>query len=241
MCTVAWQHRPVGYTLVFNRDEQHARALAEPPQRRIAASGRACLAPRDPQGGGTWLAVNSAGVTWALLNYYAAEVPAQAVPASGVRTRGEIVAQLAGATEPSAVSAILSPERLVAYRPFCLLRVSSDAAQYWRWDGQRWSGPAPATAPLSTSSFQTERVVARRRQLWRGLTMATPGDLERYARHYDACDPAGSVTMERPDARTVSLSRIDVTRHRVGYYYQPKGRGPLGWGGGQWLELEREP
>lgn len=81
MCTATWAFRggPGAWTLElgFNRDEHRSRPKAHPPRlRRPAAGGRAFIAPRDPLGGGSWLAVNDAGICLALLNRYPADGPA---------------------------------------------------------------------------------------------------------------------------------------------------------------------
>ena len=102
MCTLSWVYHSKGYRLLFTRDEGRGRSPALPPEIRSADpiearehsygtaeemdSARShigspatqnrdlkYLAPRDPDGGGTWILVNAAGVTICLLNHYSAD------------------------------------------------------------------------------------------------------------------------------------------------------------------------
>jgi hypothetical protein len=60
---------PIGdrVRLAFNRDEKRTRAPGLPP--RAARIGhRTAILPTDPASGGTWLAVNDAGLALAVLN-----------------------------------------------------------------------------------------------------------------------------------------------------------------------------
>jgi len=70
MCTVTWQPLTgAGYEVVFSRDEQRSRALAEGPGYRTAGK-LLIISPRDPQGGGTWIFANEKGYTGCILNRY---------------------------------------------------------------------------------------------------------------------------------------------------------------------------
>ena len=95
MCTVAFVPLPGGgYLLGHNRDERQGRAPGEPP-RLLDLPGCRALAPRDPEAGGTWIALNEAGVTVCVLN--AAERLPDRLPARP-RSRGLLVRDLACAT-----------------------------------------------------------------------------------------------------------------------------------------------
>ena len=68
MCTLTVVPLPGGRRrIAFNRDESRVRPAGLPPvHRRFGA--RDALSPIDPQSGGTWLAVNDAGLVLAVLN-----------------------------------------------------------------------------------------------------------------------------------------------------------------------------
>lgn len=78
MCTVSVLRQPVlsggeddaaPWRVAFNRGEQRARPHARPPE-RSTYDGVMAAHPIDPLGGGTWIAVSSAGLVFALLNGY---------------------------------------------------------------------------------------------------------------------------------------------------------------------------
>jgi uncharacterized protein with NRDE domain len=68
MCTVTFIARQNGYALGMNRDEKVTRVTALPPA-RFCLAGRTVLCPSEP-GGGTWIGINDAGSTLALINWY---------------------------------------------------------------------------------------------------------------------------------------------------------------------------
>ncbi|GAA6173401.1 hypothetical protein NBRC116592_30710 [Colwellia sp. KU-HH00111] len=70
MCTLAYLLHENGYEIFFNRDEQRARSPAILP---AFYSSINAIFPVDPQGKGTWIAVNQQGLTLALLNNYQAQ------------------------------------------------------------------------------------------------------------------------------------------------------------------------
>ncbi len=80
MCTVSFIARRHGYLLAMNRDEQLTRAEGLPPK-IVHVGERKVICPSEP-GGGTWIAVNDAGVTFALINWYSVQARVQKNPVS---------------------------------------------------------------------------------------------------------------------------------------------------------------
>ncbi len=74
------------YRLSFNRDEQHTRPIAQPPKVEVHGNQKVIL-PREPDGGGTWIAVSDAGLAFALLNV---NPPNRSGTVSGGLSRGVI-------------------------------------------------------------------------------------------------------------------------------------------------------
>ena len=101
MCTVSLIARKNGYALAMNRDEKLARVAGLPPKLRLVA-GRKILCPSEP-GGGTWIALNDAGITFALINWYAitARVKANSI------SRGEVVNAVSATISAAAAAVIL--------------------------------------------------------------------------------------------------------------------------------------
>jgi hypothetical protein len=221
MCTVTWSHDHAGYTVWFNRDEQRTRPPAQPPHLHHV-QGVAFLSPRDPQGGGTWLAVNQFGLTVGLLNYYAAGLHARSATP---RSRGLLVRDLAPSSSLPDLWTRVAGLELEHYPPFVLMGWSSAGdAESLRWDGRQREARAltEADCPVTTSSFESEAVVARRTERFRTGALAGE-DLRAYQLSRDPQGDAYSVWMSRPDAHTVSLSRVTVQPARITFAYVARG------------------
>src|SRR5512132_3131744 len=123
MCTIVLLRRP-GHAwpvlIAANRDEMADRPWRAPARHWLDRS--AVIAGLDVLGGGTWLGVNDAGVTAAVLNRINT-----LGPAPGRRSRGEL--PLAALEHSNAASAARSMARIdpLAYRPFNM--VIADAGQ----------------------------------------------------------------------------------------------------------------
>lgn len=222
MCTVTWWRGPDRYEVFFNRDEQHRRPPAIPPREQVAAGVR-YLAPIDPQGGGTWLAVNDRGVTGCLLNYYERE--AAATPAEPV-SRGLLLMGLLHHSSALALATDAAARASDRYAPFLLLAFDEQDTCMVRWDGSRaaTSRLADADRPVSTSSFDTESVIACRRAAFARVTLGQPSPetLRRYHLSVDERGGPWSVCLTRRDAQTVSISRVQVARDVVTFTYEPR-------------------
>ena len=123
-------------------------------------------------------------------------------------------------------------ERLMAtdlrrYRAFHLLALDEGDARFWTWDGAQLVQADTAPAFFSTSSVAPERILPLREQRWEGAS-----DLRSLHYHMDVDDPTIGPCMERPDARTVSISHVEISPRRLRFDYQPKGRGmdAAAWG-----------
>lgn len=223
MCTVTWLRQPDRYQVFFNRDEKKTRPPAAPPSIHIRAGTR-ILAPVDPQGGGSWLAANEWGLTVALLNHYPAERPSAAPRTS----RGRLVMDLAGLRSLDDVSAQLSGDAPGNYNSFFLLAFADGRPPLqFIWDGRTLvrGELGDRDRPVTTSSFETRAVTESRRAAYAAAVKqsAEPNPDELLAFHRSRHEPgAFGVFMDRPDAQTVSFSRITVTPKNVEFYYAPR-------------------
>ncbi len=239
MCTATWWHQPGGYTLFFNRDELKQRAEALPPQ-LFETDGVEYLSPTDPEGGGTWLAVNAHGLTLALVNHYPENdfVPTE----TDRRSRGTLVRELAGHSETLEVLATLGrlPEsELRRYPPFYLLALGPnqpDALTTWNGETRTLREGRAVVQPITGSSFDSRRIVACRQAAFGdvfGAAEASLNDSALHRRYHHRHDPqrgAASVLMERPDARTVSYAEVRVTPQEVVLHYAPRRDADLAFG-----------
>ncbi len=212
MCTaVAWPLAD-GYVLAFNRDELLSRPQAHPP----ALIG-GFLAPLDPEGGGTWLATNPAGLTLAALNVYEAAVQEPQPP---VRSRGLLVTDLADARSLAELAARVQAHPHLAHtRPFHLLALTPEpAALDVRWDGRQLV-LAPAALPLLRVSavFEAAAVRVARELEFISLqaTLRATGVLPTALRSWFASHalngaPRGVCMHREPLAATVSHIQVHV-------------------------------
>ncbi len=201
MCTVTWTTRADGYDLFFNRDEHRARSTAQGPQTHSRPGARV-IAPVDPDGGGTWLAVNEHGLSHCLLNYYAADAAADSlrqhaaslqlesaghVPLTAPRhshrsvaphgraprSRGLLVLELSDSGSAEETAERLEQTNLGAYLPFILLVF---APQYeprgYLHTGATQLEQIALRPPLTTSAFQPAEVRRRRSRVYREMLAA---------------------------------------------------------------------
>lgn len=228
MCTISWLYDNNGYHIFFNRDEQRTRLKAEPAQVRDVAGCKG-LFPVDPESGGTWVASNEYGLTFAILNYYQAPVEPTVK-----HSRGQIIPSLLPAHNVVEAHKILKRVNLKGFAPFSLLCFSplavsekkfSDPArrvQMLRWDGIKLEKLMHAS-PLVSSAVDYENVNAIRSELYRNMcaerAVLKPMDLYRYHATHEPVRGHLSVCMHREDARTVSFSHVSVGHHVIAFTY----------------------
>ena len=222
MCTLSWTRDQSsgggesGYTLFFNRDEQRSRPPAVPP-RRFENEMHRWVAATDPQGGGTWLASNDSGLSVALLNSYESVPDPEDSSPAGFRSRGKLVVEVVSQCERAedGVRYLQSALPRAEYRPFYIAIIDLRGDVVRHWDGRGLRDHDAGEGFLSSSSFRPGEVIA-----WRREEFARRRDRESFHRQHDPEKPACSVLMSRPDAATVSLSKIDVSSGSgIRYFY----------------------
>jgi hypothetical protein len=187
--------------------------------------------PIDPEGGGTWIGVNDAGVAMTLLN---AGDRRASHPARPRRSRGLVIPSLLANVSASGARRALEELDTTAYWPFRLVVIDRMRAFEARWDQERLviGEDLPLRRPLffTSSSLGDALVDGPRRALFdeqlAGVTadddceMAI-GRQDAFHRHRWAGRPHLSVSMSRPDARTVSFTTIELRRDRALVTYHP--------------------
>lgn len=230
MCTATWRFSPDGdgwaLDLGFNRDERRSRPRARPPRVVRSADGLPFIAPMDPVGGGSWLALNAAGLCLGLLNHYEPE----GRPPTGVATisRGQLVWRLAALPDAEGVRAglrrILEGERP---QPFDLLLAKAGKFRQvlrLRWDGEALREEDLSEGPplISSSAHDPRNVVAGRLAQHTAISGGGPLDAAARLAFHRSHRPkrgARSVCMHRPDARTVSYSQLRVATGELSFRY----------------------
>jgi hypothetical protein len=225
---VTWLRREGGYELLFNRDELKSRAEALPP-RPAETDGVRWIAPVDPDGGGTWLATSERGLTIGVLN--GRRVPDD--PSREWTTRGRLAPALVSSRDLAALAARLRGRDLARFRPFRLVAITpAEPATVAEWDGAELSVDAGAEGrvPFVSAAIDESVVGAARRAEYTRVVGGDGATLERLlAFHRSAPGGAGpcTVSMERPEAATRSLTHVSVDAEAVIQRYHP-GRPDLG-------------
>ncbi len=222
MCTVTFIARQQGYCLGMNRDEKLTRPTGLPPNKRNV-NGRAVLCPSEPAGG-TWIALNDGGTTFALINWYSIT----ARLGSKTVSRGEVINSMSSAISPEVAAAALDGLPLNRINPFRLIGIYPAAGEIveWRWNlkqlvrkNHRWK-----SQQLISSGFD-ERTAQRVRgkTFQRAERQYSAGSLDWLRRLHRSHSPqAGpfSTCMHRADAATVSYTEVDVSsRHATMRYH----------------------
>ena len=176
------------------------------------------LSPSEP-GGGTWIALNAAGVTFALINWYAIAARAGKNSVS----RGGVVNAVCAVTSPAAASEILAALPLARMNSFRLIGVfpATQEIFQWQWDlkklvrkTHRWQTQQWISSGFAEPTAQRIRSETFRR----ALRQKSAGSLDWLRRlHRSHAPQAGpfATCMHRADAATVSYTETVVTSNAV--------------------------
>jgi hypothetical protein len=244
MCTVSWTFSANGYDLLCNRDEKRTRAQAVPPCVHTESKLR-IVSPRDPEGGGTWIASNSLGISVALLNGSTlgeTDDPIACGPAK--ESRGKLPARLIRLGSVDVIWSTVETTSLSGFLPFTLLVLApGEPALLFAWDGRdrRSFTDSAASGFISSSSLDPRGVRHHRHAAFDSLRRrASPVNPELLYGFHESHGPAPSAyspCMHRPDAETVSFSWIRVDAAEVSFFYTPSA--PCHWSPGETRRIPR--
>ena len=222
MCTVIFIARKNGYALAMNRDEKLTRIAGRPPLTK-RVNGRTVISPSEP-GGGTWIALNDARATLALINWYSvtAKVKGEAV------SRGNVVNSLNGAHSPDVVDSAFAKMALKKTNPFRLIGVfpATKEISEWRWNLKklvRKNHPWKAQQWISSGFDEPTAQHMRSRTFKHALKQTSAGRLEWLRRLHRSHRPHNgpfSTCMHRDDAATVSYTETIISPHRMTMRHQ---------------------
>jgi len=220
MCTLTYLLTPNGYELFFNRDEQRSRPIALAPKQYNNA-----IYPVDPQGQGTWLAVNKQGLSLALLNFYQACLPTNNNEQTFV-SRGQLIPDLITKIDNKhnndSVHTLLQSLDLTIYQPFQLaifpeqLSQSTEKVYFYQWDGEQLL-LTQQHQPFTSSGVNFAYVEKQRKHKFKQLICPNNATREQFKSFHLSQENEGSysVNMERFDAKTVSISHICVEQNKT--------------------------
>ena len=217
MCTVTFMPRRTGYCLAMNRDEKRARAKGLPPALRNL-DGRQVAYPSEPSGG-TWIALNDEGVTFALINWYSVTAKVEV----NFVSRGVIIPSLTAADSPALAStglAALSLDRINPFRLICVFPASQEITE-WSWDlkelvrqTHRWR----LQQWVSSAYDEPRAQQVRGRTFEQARSQKSLGALDwlrRLHRSHSPQEGPFSTCMHREDGATVSYTEVCASRSRA--------------------------
>jgi hypothetical protein len=216
MCTVSFLPTAAGFRLAMNRDEKRTRVAALPPD-VFAHGGRRAVYPREPNGG-TWLAVNDAGLCLALINWHRVKRE----PEGKIESRGFIIPQLIGASS-GAVGRVLLKLELGRVRPFRLMGIDSSRKEVteWQWNLRTLKARRHSwrTQHWFSSGYDEPEAEKQREKVCFGSSLGKSRSLKKlHSSHLPKRGPF-SICMHRPDAATVSYAEINFSSQRVTLRY----------------------
>ncbi|MBC7920159.1 MAG: NRDE family protein [Ferruginibacter sp.] len=226
MCTVTYL--PLsnnGYLLTSSRDEQAVRPLASPPRSAVVGGREVCF-PRDPQGGGTWIA--AAGRTAVCLLNGASEPHVSRPPYR--HSRGLVPLHC---FTFATIDQFLAQSDFGGIEPFTLVVAEPNRLVVLRWNGQDAAvGEAdPRRAHLwSSVTLYTPSTRAKRTQWFEGWLRNHPvrsvANIRHFRRPSGDGDPANDLRMNRLSSdsgsqlHTVSLTSVRSESGQTDLFYE---------------------
>ena len=213
MCTVTFVPGDNGVLLGSSRDENTGRTPALSPQ-WYGSSGKRLLYPRDPKGGGTWIAMGENGHTGILLN--GAFIKHEYRPPYS-RSRGTILPAILLHEDPVMAFRNLP---LAGVEPFTIVLYGNNTLFECRWDEKvrHICELDAATAHIWSSATLYDETMASERRSWFNTWLtqhpATSADALRkfHLTGGMGADTAYTIRMERETSmRTVSITIVAIT------------------------------
>ena len=214
MCTVSVIRLEGGaFRVVTNRDEQRSRPPALRPTVVPLAGGGFAAWPTDALAGGTWVAAGGSGLVLALLNGNPGRRPWRG--REGLASRGLIIPALIDRQVAARAAEALGSMTLERYAPFRLIGVDAREAVDAFWNGRTLRVERRGRGPLcaASSGLGDDRVRERVAlfEMWMGERGMTPSAQDEFHRHRWAERPEISVMMSRAEARTISVTAVEVS------------------------------
>lgn len=222
MCTFSLLRLRQGYSVMFNRDESPLRPAARELAGMTDADGVVlALYPVDPPSGGSFLGLNRAGATYALLNQH----PQGYTRPTNAQSRGRLVPLALQEAQAIRGLEAVAQKDLSRTPPFLLVGVDeADAPVSLRWDGQELQRRLHEDGAFQTAScarFADQALPMRRRRfdaLLEGLGDRDDAGILAAQEAYhlsEEAQPALGVWMRREDACSVSFTHALVLPQRL--------------------------
>ena len=220
MCTVSFIPLEDRAVITSNRDEHSSRATALFPKVSLV-NGKQLLLPKDPQGGGTWFAIQQDKAVVVLLN--GAEEKHEPNPPYR-KSRGLIVLEMASSDNPESLWEGIDLDKI---EPFTMVLFFNGELSQLRWNGseknkQRLSAQ---TSHFWSSSTLYSEAVRDQRHHWfqnflqfRDVSEDSILDFHKYTNEED--QENGLVINRKSGIRTQSICQAVCELNRIELMYE---------------------
>lgn len=223
MCSFSWRKFDSHIGVAFNRDESNLRAKAIPPQ-VYSHEQLNVLMPKDPDGGGSWLAVNQFGFLFVLLNNYQGIVKANS---DKLISRGKIIANLAKCRTKLEIEKYIDSIDLINFQAFSLICISHSFQSMWlhHGDNQLLKKAMPYHW-FSSAHPNASQVIKERKHLAESWPVNKDQDLIALHKSHDANnrgvdfeDRTYSICMHHEKGQSQSLTYVRLLSDKVELEY----------------------
>ena len=220
MCTVTFIPAPGGYYFTSSRDEYSGRPSALLPA-VFERNGQRILYPKDPKGGGSWIAVHESGHVAVLLN----GASRKHIPQPGYRqSRGLVLLDIISSPSPADYFENMNVEGI---EPFTVIIFEGENLYSGKWDGKmRWTetlNSRKAQIWSSVTLYDPAAILAREKWFYNWLKgIPFPGTLDiiHFHQHGGDGDPFNNILMKRDEQLcTNSISSIRLSSGSASFRY----------------------
>jgi Transport and Golgi organisation 2 len=220
MCTVTFIPTAGGYYFTSSRDEYSGRPSALLPA-IYERNGYRLLYPKDPPGGGSWIAVNESGNVAVLLN----GATDKHIPQSGYRqSRGLVLLDIISCPSPVDYFENMSLEGI---EPFTVILFEDKKLYSGKWDGRmKWTetlNPLKAQIWSSVTLYDPSAILMRENwfnQWLKGIPFPGTLDIIHFHQYGGDGDPFNNILMKRDDQLcTNSISSIRLSSESASFRY----------------------
>lgn len=220
MCSLNWFRFNDHIGIAFNRDESVLREKSEYP-RIYSDNGVRYIMPKDPKGGGSWLAVNEYGLAVLLLNDYQGQLKPQSPQ---LISRGLLVREIAACKTLEQANEVARRVELSLSQPFQLCLLQGENSCFWHYDG-RVTSLADKTLPqhiFSSGHKDALDIIAKRHAFMATHEVESEDQLIALHRSHEP-NVSGllryAFCMHRDDACSQSLTYIRLESEKVTLKY----------------------
>ena len=224
MCVLTYLPTQSGYFVTSNRDEATARPAAISPK-SYEVNGKTLYFPKDPQGGGTWIATD--GSTTACLLNGAYKNHVRKLPYR--QSRGLVVTDFFGY---DSVENFYGNYLFDGIEPFTLVIFSHDksAIKEIRWTGEKADlNLFDASVPRiwSSATLYSDEIIAERHGWFTGFLKAKEVTAEHilHFHHFGGKgDEYNDIKMNRAGVlKTVAITQFEVSENKFSIRYEDLG------------------